>query len=99
MRRAEWIVRELMWNVATSVGASKRRGVSPLVELSRKAFLRHSIRNDLPVPAVPWIIILKIAMAALLRKWEKMILNAMVWLGDKEERECEHGVGSWWILV
>ena len=99
MQRSEWTVSALMWNVVTPVGASKRRGFGPLVEFSRKAFFRHSIRNELSIPVVPWIIILKIVVAVLLRKWEKMILNAMVWLGDKEERECEHGVGSWWNLV
>ena len=70
-----------------------------MVEFSRNAFFKHSIRNDLLVPAVPWIIIVRFFLARLLRKWEKMILNAMVWLGDKEERECVHGVGSWWDLV
>ena len=30
---------------------------------------------------------------ALLEKWEKMTLNAMVWLGDKEERERGFGEG------
>ena len=70
-----------------------------MVEFARNAFFRHSIRNDLSVPAMPWIIIIKIDLVALLQKWEKMILNAMVWLGDKEESECEHGVWIWWILM
>ena len=88
-----------MWNATTPVGVSKRRGFGPLVEFSRKAFFRHSIRKDLPIPAVPWIIIFKIDASPCVQKWEKMILNAMVWLGDKEESECEHGVWIWWILV
>ena len=99
MRRAEWIVNALMWNAATPVGASERRGFGPLVEFSRKAFFRHSIRNDFPVPAVPWIIIFKIDPGVCVWKWEKMILNAMVWLGDKEESECGNGVWVWWIVV
>ena len=99
MRRAEWIVKALMWNAATPVGASSNRGHFPMVELSRNAFFKNSIRNDLLVPAVPWIIILSVFLAILLQKWEKMILNAMVWLGEKEERECAHGVRSWWDLV
>ena len=99
MRRAEWIVKALMWNAATPVGASSSRGHFCMVELSRNAFFKNSIRNDLSVPAVPWIIMCSVFLAMLLRKCEKMILNAMVWLGDKEERECAHGFRSWWDLV
>lgn len=48
---------------------------------------------------MPWISIFSCGLEELLEKWVKMILKSMFWLGDKDERKCVIGEGTWQICV